>query len=259
MNGEPTFDPRRKAAIRDLVVTTAADGRYGRARKRTALVVTLVLVALGISGGSVAYALGTGILAPASAPAPTPTPSPTDTATPTPTPTPTATATPTTALDTADPSTWTIGFEGIGPITLGMRMTDVTAAAPTFSDVTYDICRPGQFDLEAPDRLVISAFDTHDAPGIVGDLDVRSHASADGRSSLATPRTDRGIGIGSSAQDLFTAYPGIPKTGTYNGIDDYYGLNDGAGTWIVFEVVDGTVDRITVGPASTMASEYCPA
>lgn len=258
MNGEPTFDPRRKAAIRELVVTTAADGRYGRARRRTALVVTLVVLALGISGGGVAYALGTGILAPAPTASPTPIATPTETPTPTPAATPTPTPTPTTA-DAADPSTWTIGFDGIGPITLGMRMADVTAAAPTFSDVTYDICRPGQLDLEAPDHLVVSAFDTQDAPGVVGDLDVRSFTSADGRSTLATPRTDRGIGIGSSAQDLFTAYPGIPKTGTYADITDYYGLSDGAGTWIVFAVLDGTVDRITVGPASTMPSEYCPA
>jgi len=219
--------------------------------------VTLIVLALAISGGGVAYALGTGILAPAPTASPTPVATPTETVTPTPPPTPTATPTPTPTSDAADPSTWTIGFDGIGPITLGMRMTDVTAAAPTFSDVTYDICRPNQLDLEAPDQLVISAFDTQDAPGVVGDLDVRSFTTTfDG---LATPRTDRGIGIGSTAQDLFTAYPGIPKTGTYGDVTDYYGLNDGAGTWIVFQVIQGTVVRITVGPSSTMPSEYCPA
>lgn len=87
---EPTFDPRRKAAIRDLVVANA-EAHPGRAggRKRTALIATLVVLALSISGGTVAYALGTGLvdLTPAAAPTATPTP----TVTPTPTPTPTST------------------------------------------------------------------------------------------------------------------------------------------------------------------------
>ncbi|MDR6971866.1 hypothetical protein [Leifsonia shinshuensis] len=93
MSTEPTFDPRRKAAIRDLVVANAAahPGRAG-GRKRTALVASLVVIALTISGGTVAYALGTGLLDPAPVAAPTPSPTPTPTATPTPTSTPTPTA-----------------------------------------------------------------------------------------------------------------------------------------------------------------------
>ncbi len=91
---EPTFDPRRKAAIRDLIVThAAANPSPARGRKRTALVTALVVLALAISGGSVAYALGTGLLDPRSVAAATPTPTPTSTSTPTPAPTPTPTTT----------------------------------------------------------------------------------------------------------------------------------------------------------------------
>uniref|UniRef100_UPI003704B19C hypothetical protein n=1 Tax=Vibrio cidicii TaxID=1763883 RepID=UPI003704B19C len=122
-----------------------------------------------------------------------------------------------------------------------------------------EICRPRQIDMEAPDHLAVSAFSATDAPGVVGTIHLGSSKPASGYSGLATPRTDRGIGIGSTAQDLFTAYPGIPKTGTYADVTDYYGLNDGARTWIVFAVLHGTVARITVGPSSTMPSEYCPA
>jgi len=87
MSDEPTFDPRRKAAIRELVVDNAAahPGRAG-GRKRTALVAILVVLALTISGGSVAYALGTGLIDLTPAAAPSPTPTVTATATPTPTP-----------------------------------------------------------------------------------------------------------------------------------------------------------------------------
>ncbi|MGH1526443.1 hypothetical protein ACRAWC_21440 [Leifsonia sp. L25] len=92
---EPTFDPRRKAAIRELVVTHAA-GHPSPAsgRKRTALVAALVVLALAISGGSVAYALGTGLLGEQPAATVTPTPTPTSTPTPSPTPTPTTTIVP---------------------------------------------------------------------------------------------------------------------------------------------------------------------
>ena len=140
MSDEPTFDPRRKAAIRELVVDNAAahPGRAG-GRKRTALVATLVVLALTISGGSVAYALGTGLidLTPAAAPSPTPTVTPTPTATPTPTPlTPTAST-----EDPADPSTWIIRFDGVGPLSLNQPLTALQSRLPSsFTDETESLC-----------------------------------------------------------------------------------------------------------------------
>lgn len=90
---EPTFDPRRKAAIRDLIVThAAAHPGPASGRKRAAVVTVLVVLALAISGGSVAYALGTGLLDPHSVT--TATPTSTSTPTPAPTPTPTTTVIP---------------------------------------------------------------------------------------------------------------------------------------------------------------------
>lgn len=255
MSDEPTFDPQRKSAIRNLVVNNAADTQRSiGGRKHTALLVTLVLLAVSISGGTVAYALGTGLLAPK--------PVVTPTVTPTPTPTPTPTSTPTAAApvqDPSDPSTWVISFHGIGPVTLGAAMDRVRADIPNWSDETYDICRPGQVDLVAPDGLALTAGITEQGRSDVGDLVIGFNFTANGDPTLATPKTTEGIGVGATLEELMIAYPTIAKTGEYGGVSTYYGLTNGKGTWIVFGVLDGRVDQIQVGPLRTIPSENCPA
>ncbi|MFF9564892.1 hypothetical protein ACF1AJ_16215 [Leifsonia sp. NPDC014704] len=260
MSDEPTFDPRRKAAIRELVVDNAAahPGRAG-GRKRTALVATLVVLALTISGGSVAYALGTGLfdpapVAPTTSPTPTVTPTPTPTSTPTPTPTPTAAA-----PDPADPSTWTIDFNGVGPFRLSMPIVSVPSAASGFADETDERCKPRQVDLVASDHLGISAFSPQQQPDTVDSLLLNYNFTIYGDPAPVTPRTDRGIGIGSTTEELLAAYPGIALTGTYNEVADNYGLQDSAGTWIVFRTLHDRVDVIMVSPVSVIPSEFCPA
>lgn len=272
---EPTFDPRRKAAIRDLIVTTAATQRAGRGRKRTAFVVTLVLLAVGISGGGVAYALSTGILDPAPVasptPAPTPTPTPTVTPTPTPTPTPTSMAT----MDPADPSTWTIGFNGVGPVRLGMSFSDVRDAVPALTDTTDPLCVGGYLWLSDNDtRVALTVAGAQDQPNTAAGIVVGAFAS---RPGFITPRTAAGIGVGSTDEDLHAAYPGLQETGGYSDSVVYYGITDGSGAWIVFSVLEnypqspqnGTVTAIQIaneqslpienGSVKTMPSERCPA
>ncbi|GAA4140165.1 hypothetical protein [Leifsonia shinshuensis] len=260
MNGEPTFDPRRKAAIRELVVTTAADGRYGRVRKHTALVVTLVLVALGISGGSVAYALGSGLLAPEAAPTPTPSASPTVTATPSPTPppVPTPTATPTqapAAEDPADPSTWRIDVDRMGPVTLGRPLADVKAELSTFSDETDPICLPFSLYLGLPDRTTLRVIDDN---GQVT-ADTIELLGRPGNDVSLSPKTAEGIGLGSTAEALAAAYPDLVKTGEYNNTSVQYTLTRSDGRRIIFKVISGEVQGIQIGAESSMPPERCPA
>jgi hypothetical protein len=258
MNGEPTFDPRRKAAIRELVVTTAADGRYGRARRRTALVVTLVLVALGISGGSVAYALGTGLLAPASAPTPTTTVAPSPTPSPTPLPTTAPTATPTQAPaadDPADPSTWRIDVDRIGPVAPGRPLADIKAQLSAFTDETEPICLPFSLYLGLPDRTTLRIIDDN-GDGAAGTIELLGHPHND---VSLSPKTAEGIGLGSTADALFATYPGLVKTGEYNEIAAQYTLTRSDGGWIVFNVIEGEVQGIQIGAEKAIPPERCPA
>lgn len=257
MNGDPTFDPRRKAAIRELIVTTAADGRYGRARKHTALVAALVLVALAISGGSVAYALGTGILAPAAAPTPTATPSPTPTPTPSGTPTtppPASTRAPV-AEDPADPSTWRIDFDRIGPVTLGRPLPEVKGELSAFPDVTDPKCLPSSLYLKLPDRVMLRMLDDVDFTSTAQTIELLGRP---GNQIALSPKTAEGIGLGSTADELFATYPNLFKTYVYSETAVQYTLSRGDGGRIVFYVINGEVQVIDIGADAVIPSERCP-
>ncbi len=105
MTNRPEFDPERSAAIRSLLVQTAAASAAapasGHPRRRTIVLVALAVLAGLLASGTAAVALMGDSLFGAPAPVvttvaptptftPTPTPTPTSTPTPTPTPTPSA-------------------------------------------------------------------------------------------------------------------------------------------------------------------------
>ncbi|AAT89969.1 hypothetical protein ATY41_03200 [Leifsonia xyli subsp. xyli] len=83
------------------------------------------------------------------------------------------------------------------------------------------------------------------------------------------PAAEAGIGVGSSAERLLSAYPEIQRTGSYTDSTTYYGLHNGAGGWIVFAVFESRVVSVQVanesnvpaenGSVRTMPSERCPA
>ncbi|MGH1550541.1 hypothetical protein ACRAWB_15730 [Leifsonia poae] len=258
MNDEPTFDPRRKAAIRDLVVANAEahPGRAG-ARKRTALVATLVVLALTISGGSVAYALGTGLLdpTPVAAPSPTPTPTVTETPTPTPTPTPTATAPlPAPSEDPADPATWILGFDQVGGVRFGESSAALAAAAKLVAvDDTID-CPPGYWSESAPDITVEISLLEDDKRGTAVQDPVLTYAAFSVRTASeeivpASPSTEAGIRLGSTESDLMAAYPDLQKS--HSRYDESmgfttYAVGPTSGRYLVFQVATAPSGARTV-------------
>jgi hypothetical protein len=196
----------------------------------------------------------------AAAPPASPSPTATSEATPAPpTQTPTPSAVPSTtpsdspaAPDPADPSTWLIDFDGIGPITIG---GSIAAAEPTvlasYSDATQEACPSiAAFDSDQFTRIL--APTAQDLDTVLG-----VHAvEVSGPVPLKPPFTAEGIGVGSTSDELRAAYPGIPQTGEYGaGID--YGLSDGTGRWIVFNVREDRVSAIGVGTSDRTPTEYC--
>ncbi|GAA0997329.1 hypothetical protein [Subtercola frigoramans] len=278
MNDEPTFDPRRKSAIRELVVTTArastsastSTSRQARG-KRVAVIAALVVLAVSLSGG-VAYALGTGLFAPnpvvSAAPTTSETPTPAS-ATPSPIFTPTSTSS-TPIVDAADPSTWIIGFDGVGPVKLGSTLEKQRRTLPAFTDITDPLCVGGYLELQALTGFGLLFVSGVDQPTSTAAITFATGGTRVTDNRSTTPKTTAGIGIDSTKEELLAAYPGIEKTGTYQS-DDYpfYGLTDGKGGWIVFGLLDDKVIRIQVaneavmpienGSVKTMPSERCPA
>ena len=180
--------------------------------------------------------------APTAGPTPSASPAPT---TSTPTPTPAAQS-----LD--DPTSWGIGFTGIGPLSVGDDIADAAESMTAFTSTVYDGCpsvvaygRTGFPTVLIPDRL---------GTGVVEQLVLQGGADS---ASLAavSPRTDAGIGIGSTLDDLMTAYPEV--TFQDDPFTAHYALPDDNGNWINFVLSDDVVTDIVVRASPVVAKEYC--
>lgn len=258
------FDRERLDAITTMLVETAAAEKNRKPARRVAFLVSLIVAAVLVSTGGAALALS-GVNPFGAAPATTAPPA-TPSATPTPVPSPTPTATPVDPVpvdptDPADPATWTIGFGGIGPITLGSTFEEQKAALTAFTDTTDPLCTEWQLNLEQPDAPTLLLNGADGASHTITTVTVVAEGPNATVPAARSPRTVAGIGIGSTLAEAQAAYPDLKQTGAYGdgSISTYYGITDGSGTWIAFNVIDGAIQRIQVGPRSVLPSEYCPA
>lgn len=155
---------------------------------------------------------------------PSPSPSVSPSASPTPSPTPSA-------ADPADPSTWVVTQEGMGPFRLGASFADASALVPNgqsaCTGVTYG------FD------NALWVAEGNNTPGTV------QMVLWDGGQGGPGPVTAEGIGIGSSADEVRAAYPDATEEGMY--------LRTGA---VYFDVETGAVRAIGVTPGE-IPSEFC--
>jgi hypothetical protein len=187
-------------------------------------------------------------------PAPSPSPTATSTATPlaTPTATPTATSTPTPTPeaqnvdDPADVSTWEITYSGIGPVRLDRPVRDVVAEVAS----SEQNCKPSVASFF--DSSVIAVGDASDPSLIVA----ATTGPNQGPEGTTRPHTDAGITVGSTFDQLLTAYPDAEAYTDSNGRPGYR-LTDDTG-WIHFTSVDAqTINIIDVSRVPTDVKEYC--
>jgi hypothetical protein len=252
MTEQPTFDPRRSHNIRSMLVSEARidNQRGGSLAKRSALLVSLVVAALLLSGGGVALALTGNIpFLPHQEPSPISSASPVPSETPTPSPTPTPTPTPT--IDLSDPASWTISANAVGPVTRGMDRTaagDVLSAAFTTEPYQCDV----DVYSSTVSRMQIVVTPEADGTGVASIL-----ISGAGDAASPSPKTKEGIGLDSIIDQIVTAYPDIqpPTPNRY----PWYSLHQLDGSWIDFEIDRDTqqVLSIFIGDSDYPPPEYC--
>lgn len=251
MTDKPPFDSLRSRSIRSMLVGEAENDRSPNAgiSKRIALLVSLIVAAVLLSGGGVALAL-TGNIPFLAAPVPptTSTPTPEPTQTPTPTPTPTETQAP--AIDLSAPQTWIIGDGTVGPLALGQSRADAAAVMTAFTKEPYQC----DVDLYHSASSRMEVVLTPDASGTTVDHIL---INSNNDTLAPSPRTAEGIGLFSTVDEILAAYPDIQRPDPQ--LYPTYSLAEPDGTWIDFRVgTDSqTVTSIDVMRGPYPPSEYC--
>ena len=177
------------------------------------------------------------------------TPAPTST---TPAPTPSVPSTP--APPAAAP---TLGFDRLGPARLGMTMDEFGAALgmPVTLVESSGYADPCWFEWLGGVDSGIAVMSVEGREGPVVRIDVSGSAARD---VAALPRTERGVGVGSSADDVRAVYAGqVQEAPHAYGGGQYLTVTDPAapaGTALVFETDEaGTVTSMRAGLAEPVS------
>lgn len=206
---------------------------FTRAHRRPVVTVLAIAAALALAGCSSSPGASTAV--------------PTETVTLTPTATPTPTG-----PDLADPSSWTVDFTGVGPVELGAPILGTASLMTAFTVATQEAC-PWVTAYAAEGLPSVWLPDPQDT-GVVGQIVLQAW-SGPAAVAASSPKTDAGVGVGSTLAELRAAYPTLTEQQGKYAV--FHAVTDDAGHWINFSVMDDVVDAIVVRDEATIDSEYC--
>lgn len=190
----------------------------------------------------------------ASGPEPTPTPPASETSTPTPTPTLTPTPTPVAAPDPADPSSWLISADGIGPIERGAAYPEaIDSLTELYSVEPSGLC-PELVYLKHPDKAGLLVILSDDGSA-VHRVSVSS-STRDAGWPHEGGATAAGIRLGSTEAELAATYPELELV-IERPSSTVYAVGDDAAGWIDFLVIDGVVWNIIAADTKFVPQELC--
>ena len=173
----------------------------------------------------------------------------------TPTPTPSAPM-------STKPADWVITFDGVGPLTLGGSLAaELPATAPAYEVAAADDCpNPTTSILKAESNPTIWLQSTGEGSDEIGLIAIGGDVPDDARMS-GSPRTEKGVKVGSSLNELLAAYP----TGTREGTPEsppFRFLVKGADAsqedrYLVFTIDKDVVQTILVQTHPGVVHEFC--
>ncbi|PPF66979.1 hypothetical protein C5C18_10285 [Rathayibacter tritici] len=160
------------------------------------------------------------------------------------TPTPPDVPGPTPSTADGGVASWIIGFDGVGPLTLGAALPEATAAldATGLAPIEDGECPSDHRNLPGDGNAWIQV-DADPSGSTVALVSVWDPAADGGVQAPGTlPATAEGITIGSSAAELRTAYPELTTWQTLSD-EPGYAIDDDRGRRIWFRV-DGASDVV---------------
>lgn len=171
---------------------------------------------------------------------------------------PPATPKPAPTIDADDPSTWVITSSGIGPLQLGSDFSETVDALP--DAWTHD---PAQCSWVAwvndDDTTIWFAQDSDSAESPISTASVESTPADETAGSDDGPRTEDGLGLGSSKDDILTIHPDATEIPATIGDSVFIAVADaGVGTlFFEFAADSDAASSVTVTERAEPAYEMC--
>ena len=176
--------------------------------------------------------------------------SPPETAPTSPVPSESAPAPTASSANPDDAASWTISYEGIGPVAWGQSSDEARASLGDFTEVPVEQC-PELLVFES--ETLPNVWLVLDGDGVTIDQVVVTADSADAVSE--SPKTAEGIGVGSTVDEVVAAYPDA-EVEEVPVADTRYSVTDGSG-WINIVVRDAVVHEIVVRDEAAVSYEVC--